>query len=173
MTTVTTTVRALYPGKPATAVAAIAVITGRNLRRLVRVPTLLVFATLQPVLPADPRRTHQRHLIGSWAQLGVIACNRRQQAHLSERPCAADQRLRVLHEIENPVVESVHIVLVREVSCLTLGSELICRSVAPPPFSAPRRPPIRPITAMRAWNRRSGAVLPAGGRTARGGSLML
>jgi ABC-2 type transport system permease protein/oleandomycin transport system permease protein len=50
MTSVTTTTRALHPGKPATAVAATAVITGRNLRRLVRVPTLLVFATLQPVL---------------------------------------------------------------------------------------------------------------------------
>lgn len=30
--------------------AATATITGRNLRRLVRVPTLLVFATVQPVL---------------------------------------------------------------------------------------------------------------------------
>ncbi|WP_395108312.1 ABC transporter permease [Actinomadura sp. SCN-SB] len=34
----------------AAAVADIAVLTGRNLRRLIRVPTLLVFATLQPVL---------------------------------------------------------------------------------------------------------------------------
>ena len=38
------------PGQPAQALASTAVITGRNLRRLVRVPTLLVFATVQPVL---------------------------------------------------------------------------------------------------------------------------
>ena len=37
-------------GRPAGTLAGIAVITGRNLRRLVRVPTLLVFATVQPVL---------------------------------------------------------------------------------------------------------------------------
>ena len=37
-------------GRPAAALANIAVITGRNLRRLIRVPTLLVFATVQPVL---------------------------------------------------------------------------------------------------------------------------
>ena len=37
-------------GRPAGTPAGIAVITGRNLRRLVRVPTLLVFATVQPVL---------------------------------------------------------------------------------------------------------------------------
>jgi ABC-2 type transport system permease protein/oleandomycin transport system permease protein len=41
---------AVPPGRHAAAVAGIAVITGRNLRRLVRVPTLLVFATVQPVL---------------------------------------------------------------------------------------------------------------------------
>jgi ABC transporter DrrB family efflux protein len=39
-----------YPGRPASALANTATITGRNLRRLVRVPTLLVFATVQPVL---------------------------------------------------------------------------------------------------------------------------
>jgi ABC transporter DrrB family efflux protein len=50
MTAVNTTARALHPGSPAAAVTAVAVITERNLRRLVRVPTLLVFATLQPVL---------------------------------------------------------------------------------------------------------------------------
>jgi ABC transporter DrrB family efflux protein len=50
MTAVTTTARALHPGRPKAAVAGVAVITGRNLRRLVRVPTLLVFATVQPVL---------------------------------------------------------------------------------------------------------------------------
>ena len=37
-------------GRPAGTLAGVAVITGRNLRRLVRVPTLLVFATVQPVL---------------------------------------------------------------------------------------------------------------------------
>ena len=37
-------------GRHAATVASTAVITGRNLRRLVRVPTLLVFATVQPVL---------------------------------------------------------------------------------------------------------------------------
>jgi ABC transporter DrrB family efflux protein len=36
--------------RPTGTLAGIAVITGRNLRRLVRVPTLLVFATVQPVL---------------------------------------------------------------------------------------------------------------------------
>jgi ABC transporter DrrB family efflux protein len=50
MTADTVTTRALHPGNPAAAVVSVAVITGRNLRRLVRVPTLLVFATLQPVL---------------------------------------------------------------------------------------------------------------------------
>jgi ABC transporter DrrB family efflux protein len=38
------------PGGPAPVLADTATITGRNLRRLVRVPTLLVFATVQPVL---------------------------------------------------------------------------------------------------------------------------
>ena len=41
---------AALPDRPAPVLADIATITGRNLRRLVRVPTLLVFATLQPVL---------------------------------------------------------------------------------------------------------------------------
>ena len=48
MTTAAST--AALPGRPAPILADIATITGRNLRRLVRVPTLLVFATLQPVL---------------------------------------------------------------------------------------------------------------------------
>ncbi len=48
--TAPTTTPSTRPGKPAAAVASIAVITGRNLRRLVRVPTLLVLATVQPVL---------------------------------------------------------------------------------------------------------------------------
>src|SRR5258708_9160251 len=37
-------------GGPAWALANIATVTGRNLRRLVRVPTLIVFATAQPVM---------------------------------------------------------------------------------------------------------------------------
>ena len=41
---------AVPPGRHAATVVSIAVITGRNLRRLLRVPTLLVFATVQPVL---------------------------------------------------------------------------------------------------------------------------
>jgi ABC-2 type transport system permease protein/oleandomycin transport system permease protein len=41
---------AARPGRPASALVNTATITGRNLRRLVRVPTLLVFATVQPVL---------------------------------------------------------------------------------------------------------------------------
>ena len=41
---------AVPPGRHAATVASIAIITGRNLRRLLRVPTLLVFATVQPVL---------------------------------------------------------------------------------------------------------------------------
>jgi ABC transporter DrrB family efflux protein len=41
---------AAQPGKDIPMLAGIAIITGRNLRRLVRVPTLLVFATVQPVL---------------------------------------------------------------------------------------------------------------------------
>ena len=48
MTTVAGT--AVRLGRQAATVASIATITGRNLRRLLRVPTLLVFATLQPVL---------------------------------------------------------------------------------------------------------------------------
>ncbi len=48
MTTVAGT--AAPPGRHAATAAGIAAITGRNLRRLVRVPTLLVFATVQPVL---------------------------------------------------------------------------------------------------------------------------
>ena len=50
MTAVTVPAKAAHPGRPAGALAAVAVVTGRNLRRLVRVPTLLVFATVQPVL---------------------------------------------------------------------------------------------------------------------------
>jgi ABC transporter DrrB family efflux protein len=50
MTAVTAPAGAMNPGSPANALAAVAVVTGRNLRRLVRVPTLLVFATVQPVL---------------------------------------------------------------------------------------------------------------------------
>lgn len=38
------------PGAGGTVLASITTITGRNLRRMVRVPTLLVFATIQPVL---------------------------------------------------------------------------------------------------------------------------
>jgi hypothetical protein len=38
------------PGRPVPVLASVATITARNLRRLVRVPTLLVFATVQPVL---------------------------------------------------------------------------------------------------------------------------
>jgi len=41
---------AALPGRAAPMLADVATITGRNLRRLVRVPTLLVFATVQPVL---------------------------------------------------------------------------------------------------------------------------
>src|SRR6266511_3753803 len=37
-------------GGPARVLADIATVTGRNLRRLVRVPTLIVFATAQPVM---------------------------------------------------------------------------------------------------------------------------
>ena len=48
MTTAAST--AALPGRPAPVLADTAIITGRNLRRLVRVPTLLVFATVQPVL---------------------------------------------------------------------------------------------------------------------------
>jgi ABC transporter DrrB family efflux protein len=45
-----TTDTAARPGRPAPALANAATITGRNLRRMIRVPTLLVFATVQPVL---------------------------------------------------------------------------------------------------------------------------
>ena len=48
MTTAAAT--AARPGRPASLLVNTATITGRNLRRLVRVPTLLVFATVQPVL---------------------------------------------------------------------------------------------------------------------------
>jgi len=41
---------AARPGRPAPILADTATITGRNLRRLVRVPTLLVLTTVQPVL---------------------------------------------------------------------------------------------------------------------------
>jgi ABC transporter DrrB family efflux protein len=41
---------AARPGRAVLALASVAVITTRNLRRLIRVPTLLVFATVQPVL---------------------------------------------------------------------------------------------------------------------------
>ena len=39
-----------HAAAPASALASVATITGRNLRRLVRVPTLIAFATVQPVL---------------------------------------------------------------------------------------------------------------------------
>jgi len=41
---------AAYPARLVPALVSTAVITGRNLRRLARVPTLLVLATVQPVL---------------------------------------------------------------------------------------------------------------------------
>jgi len=50
MTTVTSTDTVVPLGRPVPVLASVAVITARNLRRLVRVPTLLVFATVQPVL---------------------------------------------------------------------------------------------------------------------------
>jgi len=46
----TTAATAAPPGRTVPVPVSIATITGRNLRRLVRVPTLLVFATVQPVL---------------------------------------------------------------------------------------------------------------------------
>jgi ABC transporter DrrB family efflux protein len=49
MTTATTS-RAAQPGRLGPALTGTGAITARNLRRLVRVPTLLVFATVQPVL---------------------------------------------------------------------------------------------------------------------------
>jgi ABC transporter DrrB family efflux protein len=50
MTAVTVPADAGYRRRPAGALSGVAVVTGRNVRRLVRVPTLLVFATAQPVL---------------------------------------------------------------------------------------------------------------------------
>jgi ABC transporter DrrB family efflux protein len=50
MTAATVPAGASHPRRQAGGLAGVAVITGRNLRRLLRVPTLLVFATLQPVL---------------------------------------------------------------------------------------------------------------------------
>lgn len=50
MTTVTATKAYARPGRTIPIPASVATITARNLRRLVRVPTLLVFATVQPVL---------------------------------------------------------------------------------------------------------------------------
>jgi ABC transporter DrrB family efflux protein len=50
MNTVTATGTGARPGRPVPVLASTAIITARNLRRLVRVPTLLVFATVQPVL---------------------------------------------------------------------------------------------------------------------------
>jgi len=47
---VTAVTAAVRPGGRGLARVSVAVITGRNLRRLVRVPTLLAFATVQPVL---------------------------------------------------------------------------------------------------------------------------
>lgn len=45
-----TTVESVRVGGPGWLLADVATITGRNLRRLVRVPTLIAFATVQPVL---------------------------------------------------------------------------------------------------------------------------
>src|SRR5579859_6882329 len=50
MTPVTATGPDARPDRPVPVLASVATITARNLRRLVRVPTLLVFATVQPVL---------------------------------------------------------------------------------------------------------------------------
>jgi ABC transporter DrrB family efflux protein len=50
MTAVTAAETDARPGRPVPVLASVATITARNLRRLVRVPTLLVFATVQPVL---------------------------------------------------------------------------------------------------------------------------
>lgn len=50
MTAVTAAGTGGRPGRPVPVLASVATITARNLRRLVRVPTLLVFATVQPVL---------------------------------------------------------------------------------------------------------------------------
>jgi hypothetical protein len=50
MTTVTAAGTDARPGRPVLVLASVATITTRNLRRLVRVTTLLVFATVRPVL---------------------------------------------------------------------------------------------------------------------------
>jgi ABC-2 type transport system permease protein/oleandomycin transport system permease protein len=50
MTTVTATEAYARPGRTILVPVGVTTITARNLRRLVRVPTLLVFATVQPVL---------------------------------------------------------------------------------------------------------------------------
>ena len=49
-TTISTARSASASAGPAWVLANVATVTGRNLRRLVRVPTLIVFATVQPVL---------------------------------------------------------------------------------------------------------------------------
>jgi ABC transporter DrrB family efflux protein len=46
----TSAAAAASPSRTVPALVSIAAITGRNLRRMIRVPTLLVFATVQPVL---------------------------------------------------------------------------------------------------------------------------
>jgi len=46
----TTAPPAAQPGAPTRALADLVTVTGRNLHRLVRVPTLIVFATVQPVM---------------------------------------------------------------------------------------------------------------------------
>ena len=50
MTAVTAAGTGGRPGRPVPVLASVATITARNLRRLARVPTLLIFATVQPVL---------------------------------------------------------------------------------------------------------------------------
>ena len=50
MTITTATAAGARPGRAVPIPAGVAALTARNLRRLVRVPTLLVFATVQPVL---------------------------------------------------------------------------------------------------------------------------
>jgi ABC-2 type transport system permease protein/oleandomycin transport system permease protein len=50
MTTVPAAETGARPGRSTPIPASVATITARNLRRLIRVPTLLVFATVQPVL---------------------------------------------------------------------------------------------------------------------------
>jgi ABC-type polysaccharide/polyol phosphate export permease len=46
----TTSIATTEPAAPASALANVGTITARNLRRLARVPTLIAFATIQPVL---------------------------------------------------------------------------------------------------------------------------